>query len=320
MDSERPGMHDVREVRVVVGLATFRRPRELARALPPILDQVATLRGPEARLVVVDNDPDGSAQDLVTGRGHPLLQYVHEPVPGIAAARNRAMAAAGSADAIVFIDDDEVPMAGWLQALVDAWLEWRCAGVAGPVTYEFEGPADEWVRAAAIFEGKVRRTGSVTPGASTANLLLDLEALRRNALAFDHEFGISGGSDTMLTHTLRMKGLQIRWCQEAAVTEFVASERSTHEYVSKRNIRTANTWSRVTMRLTEDGPERWRKRAELTARGGYRLMRGVGLRGAALIRRDVRLDARGAYDWGSGLGVLMGAYGKVRSEYERPIG
>ena len=127
--------------------------------------------------MVVDNDPDASACHAVAALADPLVQYVHEPRPGISAARNRAISAAGAADAIVFIDDDEVPHAGWLQALVDSWLEWGCAGVTGPVSFTFEGPADEWVRASGVFTRQVRSTGSVNPGASSANVLLDLRAL-----------------------------------------------------------------------------------------------------------------------------------------------
>ena len=121
----------------------------------------------------------------------------------------------------------------------------------------------------------------------------------------------------MLAHTLRAKGQQIRWCQEAEVCEYVPASRSQRDWVFRRTIRTSNTWSRVGMRLTETSSERWRKRAELTVRGAHRILRGLAVRGSARVRGDVSQDARGAVDVASGIGVLMGAYGRVRTEYGR---
>ena len=302
--------------KVVVGLATFRRPEDLERALPAIIAQAAALRGAKGRVVVVDNDPHASARGQVEGVS-PLVKYVHEPRPGISAARNRCIAEAGDADALVFIDDDEVPDEGWLQALVASWRSWGCAGVTGPVTSVFDGEADDWVRASGVFDRAQRVTGSVNPGASSANLLLDLAVLRRHDLRFDEEFGLSGGSDTMLAHTLRSHGEQIRWCQEASVTEHVPAARSRRDWVFTRVMRTSNTWSRVGMALAPTPGDRLRKRVELTARGGVRLARGSVQRGLARLSSDVPRDARGAVDVASGLGLLMGAYGRVRYEYLR---
>jgi glycosyltransferase involved in cell wall biosynthesis len=269
-------------------------------------------------LVIVDNDPDASAGPVVERFQAELVRYVHEPVPGIAAARNRAIAEAADADAIVFIDDDEVPLEGWLQSIVEAWQVWRCAAVTGPVTFLFEGPVDDWVRESGVFARSVRPTGSANPGASSANLLLDLRILRELGIRFDDEFGLTGGSDTMLAHSLRARGQVIRWCQEAEVAEYVPPERARRDWVFTRTIRTSNTWSRVAMRLAETPAARGRARSKLTARAGARISRGLLLRGRAILHRDLGLDARGAVDVASGIGLLMGAYGRVRTEYGRP--
>ena len=303
---------------VVIGLPTFHRPAELSRALPALADQVRTLRGANARVVVVDNAPEAEAREIVESRADHKISYVHEPRPGISAARNRAITEAGPADALVCIDDDEVPQDGWLQALVDGWQRWGCAAVTGPVSPVFEGEADSWVRASGVFARAERTTGSANTGALSGNLLLDLRVLRRHGLYFDEEFGLTGGSDTMLAHSLRAAGEQIRWCQEAEVTEYVPASRSQRDWVFRRTMRTSNTWSRVGMALASTPASRTGKRAELTARGVYRLTRGTALRAGAIARRDVGTDARGAMDVASGLGLLMGAYGRIRTEYGRP--
>lgn len=305
---------------VAIGMPTFRRHGEVSRAIPPLLEQARALSGATARLIVVDNDPDGTARDVVEAFSDPLLTYVHEAHPGIAAARNRVLDVARDDDAVVFIDDDETPDPGWLQHLVDSWQAWACAGVSGPVTSVFETPVDPWVVSSGMFARADRPTGSVTSGASSANLLLDLGRLRRHGIRFDENFGLSGGSDSMLTHSLTASGEQVRWCQEAGVTEFVPASRTNRDWIVRRTMRTSNTWSRVGLILARDRGSLTRRRAEYTARGGYRLMRGVGNRALALLRDDEARDARGAVDVASGLGVILGTFGLVRYEYARTSG
>lgn len=301
---------------VVIGLPTFRRPAGLRRILPLLLDQARHLEGADARVVVVDNDPDAGARAEVERWTAADLSYRHEPRPGIAAARNCALDAAAGSAALVCVDDDEAPEAGWLQALVDAWLAWDCAAVTGPVRSVFEGQVDDWVLASGLFATPARPHGSAVRGADSANLLLDLVALGRHGVRFDEEFGLSGGSDTMLAHTLRSHGEEIRWCQDAMMTEYVPADRSRRDWVLKRTVRTSNTWSR--MRLALAGPERRRRtQAELTARGVYRLLRGGLVRLGGRLRHQVKADARGAVDMASGRGLLLGAYGVIRYEYGR---
>jgi glycosyltransferase involved in cell wall biosynthesis len=306
--------------RVVVGLPTFRRPDGLRRILPPLIEQVRALSVAQARVVVVDNDPAGSAEPVVAALVGPSdpVRYVHEPRPGIAAARNAALDAAGDADALVFVDDDELPDPGWLHALVSTWVTWGCAAVSGPMTFVFEGPVDDWVRATGVFEWAARTTGSVSPGGGgSGNLLLDLRFLRAAGIRFDEDFGLSGGSDTMLMHTLRSKGGEVRWCQEAGVVEFVPPARTDRGWLLRRTVRTSNTWSRVQVLLARAAGRRLRVRFELTARGCYRVVRGSLLRARGRLRRRTEDDARGAMDVASGVGILLGAFGVVRYEYRR---
>ena len=82
-------------------------------------------------MLVVDNDPAASARSACTGF-HPAVRYVHEPRPGIAAARSRALREAGEHDVLVFIDDDERPSAGWLRSLLDTFEPDRIGGRGRP--------------------------------------------------------------------------------------------------------------------------------------------------------------------------------------------
>ena len=258
---------------VVVGVATYRRPALLKGLLPKLVAQADELGN--TRVVVVDNDPEESARDVVSALASEGVRYLPEPRPGIAAARNRAIDDAAGADVIVFFDDDEEPTPTWLRSLVEAWQEWRCAAVAGPVISTFSGEVDPWVRACPTFRPPNRKTGSERGGAGSGNLLIDLAELDRHGLRFDEAFGITGGSDTMLTHTLVHLGGVIRWCNEAVAYEPVPENRATREWVLRRETRTGNGWSRVALTLTSSRSERLRTRIDLILRGLYRMLGGL---------------------------------------------
>jgi glycosyltransferase involved in cell wall biosynthesis len=297
-------------------MATYRRPDHVRRIVPLLVEQAASVPF-DVRVVVVDNDPDGSAAPLLATWESAGVEYFHEPHPGISAARNRALEAAKDDDVIVFIDDDEEPAAEWLATLVDAWRRWQCAAIAGPVQARFEGQPDPWVLVCGVFDRVVRPTGMFLQGAASSNLLLDLRRLRALNLAFDNQFGLSGGSDTMLTHQLIALGEQIRWCDEALVYDHIPSGRSTRSWALRRIQRTSNTWTRVCLATADPSKPRWRVRGELTLRGGYRFGRGVVrcVRGVLTSRLDLR--ARGRCDMSSGIGIVNGAFGGVHSEYLR---
>ena len=305
---------------VVVGVATFRRPAALARLLPELVAQLAAYEG-RASVVVVDNDPEGGAAEQLAGWADRGVRHVHEPRPGIAAARNRALASAGSADLLLFVDDDGLPTPGWLDRMVATWRRWQPAAVSGPAVPRFEeGEPDAWVAGSGVFARTVRPTGTLVGGASTANLLLDLAWLRAHGLEFDEAFGLTGGSDTMLTHALVAAGGEIRWCDEAEVLDFHSVDRMTRAWVRRRSYRTGNDWSRVALALRDPGPGRLAERLELLARGVVRGATGLTnqLRGA--LGRDVGRRARGACQVSTALGVVGGAVGVVSVEYGRSPG
>ena len=260
---------------VVIAAATFRRPAALARLLPELVRQ-ADEYGGEAFVLIVDNDPAGGAGDQVRAWASRGVRYVHEPHPGIAAARNRALVEGAAADLLAFIDDDGLPRDGWLQHLVDTWRRYRCAGVSGPVLARFEsGEPEPWVANSGVFDRKRRATGTLVGGAGTGNLLLQLSELRDRNLIFDEKFGLSGGSDTMLTHALIMDGGQIRWCDEAEIYDYQSPDRLSRRWVVKRSFRTGNVWSRVALALTKSRLERLAQSAELIARGLVIVARGL---------------------------------------------
>lgn len=291
---------------VVVAVLTYRRADRLAVLLPQLLEQAASVG---ADVLVIDNDPTGSARDVAAA--HPV-RYVLEPRPGIAAARNRALAEVAAAGALVFIDDDELPAAEWLPRLVAAWREWSCAAVSGPVRAEFAAPPPRWVEASGAFDQRRRTPGTLVDGAPTNNLLLDLGRVRDLGLAFDERFGLTGGEDTMFSHTLRARGGEIRWCDAAEVIERVAPERATRRWVLRRSFRAGTSWA--AMELAVAGGGSLRTRLSLTGRA-------LGRIAVAAIRTlSPQLDhrARAQVEIVSCTGMLLGAFGRTYEEYRRP--
>ncbi|TFB51750.1 glycosyltransferase [Cryobacterium tagatosivorans] len=302
--------------RILIAVLTFRRPLDLEELLPALVDQAAGV-GPEAHILVVDNDPDAGARGLVRelGRFDPVA-YVHEPEPGIAAARNRALAEASAYDLLVFIDDDERPTDAWLAALLATYDSSRPAAVVGPVLSRYDTEPDLWIRAGRFFERRRHTTGTRVPLAATNNLLLDLEQVRALGVTFDERFGLSGGSDSLFTRQLHARGGEMIWCDEAVVIDVVPAVRLTRQWVLRRAFRMGNTWSRIALEDTESA-RRALVRISLLTRGSARVLGGTARYAAGVLTGQLGARARGLRTAARGAGMLTGSVGSVYSEYRR---
>ncbi len=307
---------------LTVAVLTFRRPGELAGLLPLLRAEVDGLlasrsRVGSAHVLVVDNDPAGSAGPAADASGVPGLRYVVESRPGIAAARNRALGESGSSDLLVFIDDDEVPVEGWLRHLVGAFETTPCVAVAGTVTSRFEGELDPWIRAGEFFHRRRLPTGTRIDVAATNNLLVDLRFVRRVGLHFDERYALTGGEDTLFTRALVAHGGSMVWSHEATVVDRVPRDRMTREWVLRRALSSGNTFSRTSAELAGS------RRAALVVRG--RCLGAAAARvGSGLVRYVVgvlslsaRHRAKGLRTLLRGTGMATGAVGLVYREYQR---
>ncbi|MDQ1513899.1 MAG: succinoglycan biosynthesis protein ExoM [Microbacteriaceae bacterium] len=302
-------------VKVVVAALTFRRPDDLAALLPTLAEQ-AERSTDDVSVLIVDNDPDAGARGQVEafGRG---VRYLHAATPGIAAARNAALDAADEADLLVFIDDDERPVANWLALLLATWRASRPAAVVGPVVSEYAVQPDSWVLAGRFFDRRRLTTGTTTSIAATNNLLLDLSAVRRAGLRFDERFGLTGGSDTLFTRALHASGGRLVWCDEAVVTDVVPPNRVTREWVLQRAYRSGNSDALTSLALTRGPLPRLALRARLVARGGIRVAGGGASMVAGRLLGRLPLQARGRRTVARGAGMLAGTAGTAYVEYKR---
>jgi glycosyltransferase involved in cell wall biosynthesis len=317
--------------RLVVAVLTYRRPERITALVPVLVEQAADLErrvdGVEVSVLVIDNDPAGTGAAAVTeaagrpaaGLGCPVTVVV-EAEPGISAARNRALHASSDQDLLVFVDDDEVPHPGWLDALHATYRATGADAVAGLVVSRYAVEPEPWVVAGGFYDRAHRRglpTGSTIPVAATNNLLLDLRAVRRTGLAFDPALGLSGGEDTHFTSALTRAGGRIVWCAEAVVSDVVPPDRLTRSYLLARSAGLTNASARVALMLAPGRGRRAALRVRTLAAGAARGMLGSLQIAQAMVRGDVAGNARGRRSLARSRGELLAACGRVLLPYAR---
>lgn len=312
----------MKKLRLAVCVLTYKRPAELRRGLPHVLEHVSRLNGHEdvgimADVLVVDNDPEGSAAQVVREMDSPLITYVVEPEPGISAGRNRALDEALGSDLLVYIDDDERPQERWLLPLVQTWKESGAAAVMGRVVSEFEHEVDPWITAGRFFVRRRMATGTAIDVAAAGNLLLDLNQIRDLGIRFDSSFGLTGAEDTLFSGMLRNAGGKIVWCDESVASDFVPASRTTRKWVLARSWSHGNSATLVDLKLAGSSRQQQLRRLRAVARGLLRVGGGAARYGWGLVTRSDRHEARGLRAAMRGAGMIAGAGGLVYQEYGR---
>lgn len=214
---------------------TYNRADRLDRLVAEMRAQTCSM--PVEILAVNNNSSDDTATRLarLAAQAGTPLRWVTEPVQGIVAARNRVLAEAMGSDILVFIDDDELPQPGLLDAAANAivaegaqcaggrvevdfstvsrpgWLEDDVLGFLAAVDH---GPSAFWIK------------DDSTP-IWTANVAYDMRLFRGDpGLRFDKRYdrvgkGVGGGEDVMMFRGLLERGARIRYRPDMAVLHAV---------------------------------------------------------------------------------------------------
>lgn len=222
---------------ITVCVCTYKRP-ELLRTLLEKLEAQETAGRFTFSVVVVDNDAALSARDTVkafAAKSGLEVEYHCEPEQNIALARNRALLNA-KGEYVALIDDDEYPIASWLQELRNACLEMGADGVQGPVVPKYEEGAPPWVIKGRLYEKPLHPRGHCLawPQGMTGNLFLRRSILGGGA-CFDPAYG-SGGEDLDFFRRMISRGHTFRFCPEAVVYEFVPHTRWRESFLLKRAL------------------------------------------------------------------------------------
>lgn len=222
---------------VAIIIPTLRRPESLERAVRSAFAQIR-VADRVREIVVVDNDPQGSARPLIAALAEDApwpLVYRHALRPGVATARNAGLAAT-EAPLIAFLDDDEAARPDWLHALLDAREALGVDVVFGPIRGRVPDGAG-W--AGPYLERFFGRKGpAVTslldqPFGCGNSLMVRATALR-GATPFDVSADSLGGEDDALFSDLAARGGRFGWAADAWVDEFAPAHRATLGYALTR--------------------------------------------------------------------------------------
>lgn len=305
-------------MKVSLCVCTYRRPAGLRRLLQAVA-RLRTERAESLEIVVVDNDPDGSARATIEAMADAIpfiVRYVHEPRRGISFARNRAVAEADAvSEWIAFLDDDEEPEAGWLDALLAAQARFGADVVAGPVPPRYESEVPKWIVRGRFHEPQRHATGTVLPYADTGNVLVRASLFRQFPAPFAASLALAGGEDTHFFLRVARAGHKIVWADDAVAWEWVPPSRARLPWLLRRAFRRGNTWALLERDL-DPSP---RVLGMRIVRGGGRIARGAVVMPVSLLRgRHAIVETLRGICFGAG--SLAGVAGYRYDEYRTTHG
>jgi succinoglycan biosynthesis protein ExoM len=223
---------------VSICVCTYRRPNLLRRLLLSV-ENLQTAGLFEYSVVVVDNDPEGSAEGVVRELESTIttrIRYYHEKERSISLARNRSILES-TGNLVAFIDDDEFPDTDWLLNLYRTLHSTGADGVLGPVLPHFDGEPARWLPRSGLCDRERFATGTVLQDAKytrTGNVLAVRGLFQKGDMWFDPSYGLSGGGDAAFFRRMIAKGRSFVWCDEGCVYETVLPERQTRRYYIRR--------------------------------------------------------------------------------------
>jgi glycosyltransferase involved in cell wall biosynthesis len=236
---------------LTVAFCTFKRADRLTRLVAALRAQSCPV--PFDILAVNNNSPDATLAVLGALQKQPgaALRVVTETAPGIVPARNRALDESLDRDILVFIDDDELPQPGFLEAAYDAIMNEGAQCVGGSVEMDFithVRPA--WLEddllgfLAAVDHGPQRFwiQDSNTP-IWTANVAYDMRLFREDpALRFDLRYNregadVGGGEDAIMLRALLAQQARIRYRPDMVVQHSVDAWKLHRRYFLKLHYR-----------------------------------------------------------------------------------
>lgn len=305
-------------MRVAVVIVTYKRSEGLSKLLRELKRQdLSGAPAVELNVIVVDNDPAGSAAQIVTeaaehGRAGSIgLTYLLEPRRGIPFARNRGMQHALTGTSyFAFIDDDEYPTPTWMRKLLDTAIALYSDAVLGPVKPVYPEGTPAWVRRSRVFEGWNHADRSQIAEAATNNVLVRSDFIRQHRIEFDLRMQACGGSDYRFFRQCVHAGMVINWSSSAVVFEDIPHSRTQWRWMAQRQIRLGNTFA-VDARLSRQLP----RIISLYAVGLARAM--LGFITLPLLAVSSRLGTSAAVHLLRGIGIVSGIHGYRHEEYDQ---
>ncbi|MBV9697011.1 MAG: glycosyltransferase [Gammaproteobacteria bacterium] len=253
--------------RIAVAVCTWNRAPSLRRALESICIAIEALGRPVQFIVVNNNCTDATDEVIAEIAARRPLTHLHEPRPGVAHARNAAIAAA-QADYIVWTDDDVIVAPQWLAGYAQAFdAHPRAVFFGGRIRPRFEPPPPAWLAASWPQVGgiyavrdlgeeplRITRESQLPYGANFA-LRLDLQ----RQLPYDVRLGRQPGNywlaaeETQILGRLLAEGHEGWWVPEAALLHCIPRERQTLAFIARHAFGVGQS-----KEISQPSPSRWR--------------------------------------------------------------
>ncbi len=174
--------------------------------------------GPDDQVVVVDNGSEDHTPVVLAEHASWVTTVIHEENLGFAAGCN-AGAAVAQRPVIIFLNNDTLPVAGWLEDLLHPFAR-SAVGAVGPMSNFVSGPQmlHDPGYAPSTIAGVEARAAAVRAQFGRSTLTVDrlvgfCLAVRRDTFeglgGFDTSFGIGGCEDDDLSTRIRRAGLQL---------------------------------------------------------------------------------------------------------------
>jgi len=231
-----------------VCVATYRRNDRLSA----VLDDLARQELLPDQVVVVDNDADGAAREVVEQhRARPApfaIDYDIQPERNIALTRNRTVELA-TGDWLAFIDDDERAPPDWLRNLLAAAQSYQADGVLSPVEPQLPDNTPSWIRRGRFYDYPHWPDGAAVPlnYMRFGNVLLRGSCLRAEPGPFDVRYGLMNGEDGDVLVRLVKRGAKIVWFEQAPVFEPIEPKRLSLRWLKLRAITGGQEFARQTL-------------------------------------------------------------------------
>lgn len=237
--------------KITFAFCTYNRADRLATLVTAMRAQTCPI--PFEILAINNNSGDNTTAVLtdLSRQPGPALRWVLETTQGIVPARNRAIEESLDSDILVFIDDDETPLPGLLQAVTEAILNEGADCVGGPIMIDY-GNYDRppWLdQDLTGFLGALDHGDKpfwINNGSTpvwSGNVAYRMALLRTHPdLRFDQRYnragaGIGGGSDAIMFRVFLERNFRIRYRPDMVITHSVDAWKLKRSYFLKLHYR-----------------------------------------------------------------------------------
>lgn len=245
-------------MKITVCICTFKRNPLLKRLLKSLVDiELQSLAGHDIDILVINNFPNPDTPELCQQAASELslpLRCIEEARPGLVNARNRAVAEAlaANADAIAFLDDDDLPDRDWLAQLVAVYSDAGADIVAGNRRFADPPPWSEGAAERRERKSAEKQVGSgrIPRGAATCNVLIGrniLLELSAQETVFRSAFTLSGGEDKDFFLRAARQGAKIVFAPQSFVTQFNEELRYTLSGCYRRGFKAGCSKMNITL-------------------------------------------------------------------------